>query len=159
MNEPPPLVPFGALDGSWQDFIDGLYGIYLKTLVRADLTFRGRPIKCQFRPETFGKGYGFWHMMQEGKIEDERTIDPERCRRLLWIGWVISHADRDPQIRVFPQGKRGSEKPWALWLSQHNYVVILWERNGYYLLRTAFMVKGHKSKELDRDWQKQCQKD
>jgi hypothetical protein len=106
------------------------------------------------RPETFGKGFAFWHMMQEGQIEDERTIDPERCQRLLWIAWVIANADRDPRIRVFPQQKRGSEQPWALWLFDSDYVVILWERNGYYLLRTAFVVQNHKRNELERDWQR-----
>jgi hypothetical protein len=154
VNDLPPLVPFGALNGSWADFIDGLYGLYMKTIVYAGLEFRGLPVRCQMRPETFGKGYAFWHMMQEGEIEDDRTVDPERCRRLLWISWVIQNADLDPRIRVFPQEKRQTEQPWALWLHDHDYVVILSERNGYYLLKTAFVVRPHKRKELERDWER-----
>jgi hypothetical protein len=106
-------------------------------------------------PETFGKGFAFWHMMQAGRIEDERTIDPDRCRRLLWIAWIIQRAsENDPQVRIFPQEKRGNDQTWALWLHEHDHVVIVSERTGYYLLKTAFVVLPHKKKELERDWQK-----
>jgi hypothetical protein len=144
-------------------YIEVLYGVYLKTVAFGKLTFRDLSVKCQFRPETNGKHYAFWHMMQEGKIEDDRTIDLERCRRMRWISWVIKNADNDSKIRVFPQAARsttrGAEQPWALWLYEHDYVVILWERNGYYLLKTAFTVKPHKHNELERDWEKHSKKD
>jgi hypothetical protein len=42
----------------------------------------------------------------------------------------------------------------VLWLYEGDYAVILWERNGYYLLKTAFLVKLHKRQEFDRDWKK-----
>jgi hypothetical protein len=71
-----------------------------------------------------------------------------------WVSWVILNADKDPAIRVFRQTPRHGEKTWALWLVEQNYVVILAERSGYYLLKTAFLVtKEHKREELDRDWQ------
>jgi hypothetical protein len=93
-------------------------------------------------------------MMQEGPIEDDRTIDPERCERLLWLGWVIENAASDARIRFFKQSPRGNETSWVLWLFEQDYAVILWERNGYYLLKTAFMVKPHKRQEFERDWKK-----
>jgi len=159
MAEVPPLIPFGAGQGEdtaarWQDFIDGLYGLYLKTIVRAGLTFQKLPVRCRFVPETFGKHYAFWHMMQEGPVENDRTIDPERCKRLLWLSWVIEKAGVDARIRVFKQSPRGTEISWVLWLYEHDYAVILWERNGYYLLKTAFMVKPHRRQEFERDWKK-----
>jgi hypothetical protein len=138
-----------------QDFIEGLYGLYVKTIVRGELTFRGLPVKCQFRPETFGKHYAFWHMMQEGEVEDDRTIDPEGCKRLLWISWLIRNAaSGDPRIRVFRQSPRGSNESWVIWLHEHEYAVILWVRTGYFMLRTAFMLKPRKREEFERDWKK-----
>jgi hypothetical protein len=36
---------------------------------------------------------------------------------------------------------------------EYDYVVILWERRDYYLLKTAFYpLKTHKRNELERDW-------
>jgi len=93
-------------------------------------------------------------MMQEGPIEDNRTIDPERCKRLLWLGWTIEDANSNACIRVFKQAPRSQETSWVLWLHEDDYAVILWERNGYYLLKTAFLVKPHKRQEFERDWKK-----
>ena len=40
-------------------------------------------------------------------------------------------------------------------MEEERYVVILWERNGYYLLKTAFpATKSGKIAELTRDWQR-----
>lgn len=151
----------------WKVYLEVLYGAYLKSVAFGKLLFRDLPVRCRFQPEVNGKHYAFWHIMQEegqqGMAEEERTIDLERCRRVLWIGWIIANAGSDERIRVFPQAKRhtarGPEQPWALWLYQEGYVVILWERTGYYLLKTAFLVKPHKQKELERDWEKHSVKD
>ena len=165
VSQPPRLIELNDCTGEdtvsrWKVYLELLYKIYLRTVAFGKLMFRGLPVKCQFRPETHGKHFAFWHMMQEGKIEDDRTIDLERCCRVLWISWVIQNADadNDSKIRVFRQAlrstRRGAEQPWALWLYEHDFVVILWERNEYYLLRTAFIVKPHKRQELERDWEK-----
>ena len=156
MSNLPPFLEAGQYPGHdtverWSNYIEGLYTIYLRTVAHGNLAFRGNPVRCQFRPETLGKHYAFWHMMQEGNIENERTVDIERCRRVAWIAWVIQNAATDERVRVFPQ-QRGTEKSWVLWLHEHDYAVILWERNDYSLLKTAFMVKPHKKMEFERDW-------
>lgn len=161
MSEPPDFIEVEDFPGDdfitrWRAYLEEIYRRYLNGVAFGRLTFRGWKVSCQFRPETEGKHYAFWHMMQEGsggRAEVDRTPDLERCRRVDWIGWVISHADSHPGIRVFPQAKRWGEQPWALWLHEYDYVVILWERRDYYLLKTAFHpLKPHKRQELERDW-------
>lgn len=156
MSALPPFLELAQYPGNdtgeqWGNYIDGLYVVYLRTVAQGSLQFRGLPVRCQFRPETLGKHYAFWHMMQEGFREADRTVDAERCRRVAWIAWVIQNADVDARIRVFPQLRVG-ENSWVLWLHESDYAIILWERNDYYLLKTAFMVKTHKRTEFERDW-------
>jgi len=156
----PPLSPFVELSHAtgkdtaekFNNYIEELYQIYLQTVVHSNLTFKNLPVNTQRRPETLGKSFAFWHMMQEGNVEEERTPDFERCKRIRWIGWTIQNADKYDQIRVFPQQKRGREESWALWLYEQDYVVILHYRKTFLLLKTAFMVKKHKQQELLRDW-------
>ena len=139
----------------WNAYIEAVYEIYLKTVAFGGLAFRGERVNCQFRPETNGKHFAFWHMMQEGsggRAEDDRTPDLERCRRVAWISWVIRNAETEAGVLVFTQTFRWGETSWVLWLREHSYAVILWKRNGYYLLKTAFMVKPHKAREFERDW-------
>jgi hypothetical protein len=136
----------------WKIYLEVLYGVFQRTLARGQLAFRGFKIGCRRLPESQGKHFAFWHLVQEGYPEEDRYPDVERCRRLLWIAWVIQNADLDPGIRVFPQTPRHGDKTWALWLFEHEYVVILAERSGYYLLKTAFVVNSQKCEQLLRDW-------
>lgn len=160
MSAPPSLIQLVEFPGDdfitrWPHFIEHIYRRYLATVAFGKLTFRGRKVNCQFRPESHGKHYAFWHMMQEGscgRSEDDRTPDPERCRRVEWISWVIQNAETHAGIRVFRQADRRGEKSWALWFHEFDYAVILWERKDYFLLKTAFLVKPHKKKDFERDW-------
>lgn len=157
MRPLPDLLSVDDLPG--EDFVERLrqsidvaYKIYVSEIARGGLTFRGERVSCQYRPETLGKHFAFWHMMQEGKIEDERTIDTARMARVRWISWVIEAADSaNADVRIVPQIRDG-EKSWVLWLFQHDYAVILRERTGYYLLKTAFPVKSHYRQTLEKQW-------
>jgi hypothetical protein len=161
MSEPPSFVEVEDFPGDdyvsrWKVYVEHIYQRYLRTVASGKLSFRGLEVKCQFRPMTHGKAYGFWHMMQEGsggRAEEDRTIDLERCRRIEWIAWVIRNAESHPEIRVFKQTKRWGEQPWALWLHEYDYLLILWERKDYFLLKTAFYpLRRGKLEELERDW-------
>ena len=138
-------------------YLEALYGVYQRTLVRGGLTFRGLRVGCRRIPESSGKHFAFWHLVQEGFPEEDRLPDLERCRRLLWVSWVIQQAGHHAGIRVFRQTPRSGDRTWALWLVEQSYAVILAERSGYYLLKTAFMVKPEKAAELDRDWRASAQ--
>ena len=161
MSDLPELVEMDSFDGDYVDrfksYMDALYEIYKTEVAYGRLRFKGEKVNCQFRPETNGKHYAFWHMMQEdgshSGSEEDRNIDLERCQRIHWIAWMIQKAETDERIRVFPQTMRGGNRSWALWIPDEKYVVILWERNGYYLLKTAFVVqyKGT-ARNLERDW-------
>ncbi|MEK7684995.1 MAG: hypothetical protein AAB466_06205 [Verrucomicrobiota bacterium] len=158
MSDLPKFIELGAAEGKdtverWRVYLEALYGVYRRSLVQGELMFRGLRVGCRRIPEDKGKHFAFWHLVQEGYPEEDRTPDLERCRRLLWVSWVIRNAGQDAMIRVFPQTPRHGEKTWALWLFEHDYTVILAERSGYFLLKTAFMVKPDKREELERDWQ------
>jgi hypothetical protein len=71
--------------GDWQCYEDKLYQIYLDEIVNAGLSFNGLPIRCQYRPESKNKHFGFWHLISEGEIETDRTPDLRRCERIHWI--------------------------------------------------------------------------
>ena len=159
--QPPLFVEVNDFPGAdfacrWALFLEEVYRTYLRSVAFGGLAFQNAAVRCQFRPESKGKHYAFWHMMQEGsggRTEEDRTPDLERCRRVRWISWVIQNAEHHPGIRVFRQAPRWGEHPWALWLHEHDYVVILWERSDYFLLKTAFYpIYDNKHDELERDW-------
>jgi len=149
------LPPLENFSGDWENYEDELYQIFLDTVVNGRLTFQGLPVKSQYRPETNGKGFSFWHLISEGENEDDRTPDLRRCERIRWLSWLISHVDSVDEISWW-ENRRGTNTHVVLWLEVESFAVVLAKRNRYYLIKTAYMVKSRRErtfrKERDRFW-------
>lgn len=133
----PDLLLFEDFEGNWARYEDALDEVFMRDLARGGPKFRGRRVGCRRVPETNRRWASFWHLIQEGHVEDEREPDMRRCERLPWIRYVIDNCDSDPDIHVWEQHRSGSERNAMLWLAEE-YVVILGARSDYWLLRTAF---------------------
>lgn len=148
----PSLVSMSDFGNNWDTYLEELYRIYLNEIVNSGLTFNGLPIRVQFRPMSHGKGYGFWHLVSEGETEDDRTPDLRRCERVRWIAWVIRNAGTNENIKWW-KNKRGSDIHVVLWYKDEKFVVVLAERNEYYLLRSAYPVNSRRERTFEKEWQ------
>ena len=120
---PPDLLSFDAFGGDWQAYENELYRIFMAEIARAGLRFRASGVNCRRIPEMAGRWASFWHLVQEGRVEAERTPDLRRCERLRWVRWVIENAPVHPEIDEW-QNKRGNETNTLLWYRQ-DYLVVL----------------------------------
>lgn len=132
---PPELVPF---NGKWDAYEDELHRIF-KTEITNHLFFCGVRVGCRRHPETAGRWASFWHLVQEGPIEDQRTPDLRRCERIRWVRWVIENARTHAEIDEW-KNKRGSEVNTLLWYRKE-YLVVLAQRQDYFLLKTAYCTE------------------
>ncbi len=139
---PPQLVVFSG--GDWETYQEELYAIYCESLRDAALLFRGTKVVLQRKPEYKGKPSSFWHLTSEGEIEAERTPDLRRCERLRWIAWIIQASDSHPEISSWENERRGDRRV-VIWLEKENYAVILAKRNGYYVLKSAYLLNPHRA--------------
>ena len=130
------LPDLEELSGDWQEYEDHIYQIYLDTVVNGKLTFNELPVRCQFRPETKGKGFSFWHLISEGETEEDRTPDIRRCERIRWISWMINEFETNEQISWW-ENKRDKNTHVVIWHEAEGYAVILARRRNYYLIKTA----------------------
>lgn len=140
-----------ASSDDWLSYVEDLYKIFCDTLLSLPaLTFQGLPIRIKRHPEYQSKHFAFWHLITEGNLEDKRTPDFRRCERLAWISWVISNADRHPDINWW-ENERKSQKHIVLWLEKENYAVILARRNGYLLLKSHYPVELHRAETFRKE--------
>ena len=131
--DPPPLLAF---DGDWHHYEHELYRIFIEEIARANLEFHGQRVSCRRMPETAGRWASFWHLVQEGRSEDDRTPDLRRCERLRWIRWMIENAGTHPGIDEW-QNSRKNKTNTLLWYREE-YLVVLAQRRDYWLLKTAY---------------------
>ncbi len=133
---PPALLLLDDFGGNWGAYEHELNRIFMCEIARASLEFRGLRIGCRRIPETAGRWASFWHLIQEGYVEEERTPDLRRCERLRWVRWVIENATTHSKIDEW-QNRRQNRINTLLWYREE-YLVVLAQRQGYWLLKTAF---------------------
>jgi hypothetical protein len=139
----------------WKVFLEVLYQVFLRQLANAGLTHAGQPVKCRYHPSYDNKHGSFWHLITEGKVEDDRTPVLDRCTHLQWIAWIIQNAGDASIIRSWEQQRstsRGLSTRIPLWLFQENYVVILEKRQDFSLIVTAFSPEPHQVETYEREW-------
>ena len=136
---PPDLIPFTAFGGDWAAYETELHRIFIAEIARGGLTFRGVRVNCRRLPEAAGRWASFWHLVQEGRVEDNRTPDLRRCERIRWVRWVIQNAPAYAEIDEW-QNTRGTGVNTLLWFREE-YLVVLARRQEYWLLRTAYCTE------------------
>ncbi|MEI6553557.1 MAG: oxidoreductase [bacterium] len=144
---PPEIFPY---NGEWGVYLENIHQIFLDTLVNKQIIFCDLPVYLKKNPLYKDKSFTFWHLISEGEKEQERTPDFRRCERLSWIHWIIKNVKTNKDISCW-ENKRGSNTHVVIWFDIESYVIILAKRNGYYLLKTAYMVEPHRANTLRKE--------
>jgi len=138
--------------GDWAKYVEELYDIYLDDIVNnRTLGFDNLPIKTRFKPITEGKGFGFWHIISDGEEEDDRVPDMRRCESLPWVSYCINNAKQPPAPIHWWKNKRGTNTHIVILSEDTGFVVILAERNGFYLLKTAYFPRTRRLEQLKKE--------
>lgn len=140
-NALPEIFPFA---GEWEVYEEALYKIFQETLLGEVMHFQGVRVGVRRLPEYKGKHFAFWHLISEGEKEEERTPDLRRCERLAWVRWVIQNCDASPDISWW-ENERWGQKHIVIWHEKENYAVILARRNGYHMLKSAYLAAPHRT--------------
>jgi hypothetical protein len=148
----PPLVLLGDYGGDWDAYLNAIYAYFKRDFVDSKPAFEGRRLGLKRHPLTHEKEATFWHMIQEGRIEDERTPDLRRCERIRWPRPIIEHAD-EPAVKAW-RNQRGREERVCLWFEDEDYLVVLADRGGYILPWTAYLVEQpHRKRKLQKEYE------
>jgi hypothetical protein len=94
--------------------------------------------------------------MSEGREEQDRVPDLERCARIPWIAPVIQNADDAAHVRWWENERsssRGVKTHVPLWLFEHDYAVILEKRPDFYLLLTTYCLRPRQVEKFEQEWQ------
>lgn len=155
------LPQFVEFDGNWNAFdayVELVYAAFVADFIaRKPPEVNGKRISLRRHPEFQGKSFTFWHLVTEGKVEENRNPDVERCRRIRWPRALLERAMDRQSLRVW-KNKRGDDERVLIALPDFDYVVVLQEREDreeqrrYFLLLTAYPVdQEHRRGKLRRE--------
>lgn len=151
---PPPWLPslvlFADHKRNWNVYVEVLYRYYRQDFVESRPTFDGQDVVTKRYPLELGKETTFWHLISEGKVEQDRLPDFRRCERIRWPRPTIEHAT-DAGVKVWQNQRRG-ETRICIWCEEAEFLVVLAKRSGYYLLWTAYpVVEEHRKRKLRKE--------
>lgn len=137
----PDLYPF---HGKYDEYIEELYKIFVKTLKSGDLFFDNLPIKIRWNPSIDNKDRDFWHIITEGdNPNEERLHDFRRCERISWIRAIIENYT-DPVVKIWKKAKTTGKGPVLrtyLLLEESNFIIVLENQKTCVFLITAFYIE------------------
>lgn len=135
----PELISFEEYGGDFKLYFDDIYQIFKANFITTQPLYNELKVSAQKHPEVDGIHRTFYHITHEGKIESNRTPDFRRMERIQFPRFCIencSHKDfmvwekligRDNRIHILNEAER--------------YLVVLTERENYYLFWTAFYIE------------------
>lgn len=157
------LPEFVEFDGNWNafdDYVERVYAVFVADFVsRRPPEVNGTRISLRRHPEFQGKSFTFWHLVTEGNVEENRTPDVERCRRIGWPRPILERVADRQVLRVW-KNRRGSDPRILIALPDFDYVIVLQERTDkqeqrkYCLLLTAYPVElEHRRRKLREEYE------
>jgi len=145
MNKPdwlPELINLSEYSGNWEIYLEALYAIFRCDFITGRTYYQGSLVNL-LKPEiSEGKEATFWHIISEGKIEEDRIIDIDRCKRIRWPKPIIVKSDTDKILCTW-ESQRGRENRILIRLTflEDDYLVVLIRRKRNIYLLTAYLVK------------------
>src|SRR4051794_20203978 len=153
----PDLIELADFDGNARSYLDAIYRIYRRDFIISQPTLHGRRCYSDTNKTSDGRERGFWHIITEGDVEDERLPNMRRCERIGWARALIEAADT-PLVRSWVLRKKSGssgrrDTRWYLAPPDFSYLVVLKETKSAYVLITAFFVE-HSSqrRRLENEW-------
>lgn len=137
----PPLIQLEDFGGDWSAYLNAVLGVFDRDFGGSRPDFRGKRMGLKRHPLVDGMPATFWHMISEGKGEDQRTPDMRRCERIGWPRAMLLAAEDENRVLVWeePDPRRGLK--YLLTLPDFSYLFVIDDRGDYVLPWTAYSVE------------------
>ncbi len=90
----PGLVLMSDCGNNWNRYLDVLYSFYYQDFVMDKPHYYGKKVAVKKHPLIDIREATFWHIIQEGKKEEERIPDLRRCERIRWPKAIIENCEK-----------------------------------------------------------------
>lgn len=148
----PDLVTLADCDGNWSSYLETIYEYFCADFVRSKPAYPDKRFALKRYPVSQEKEATFWHLISEGRDEEERIPDMRRCERIRWPRPMIEAVESE-RVYVW-RNVRGRNERTLIAVDDFSYVVVLDEREDYVLLWTAFYVeREHRRKKLAKEYE------
>ncbi len=148
----PDLLLLEDFKGNFQEFLSSVYSVFEKNFIKNQPRYEGQKVAVRRYPEMDGLHRTFFHITHEGEDEVNRQPDIRRMERIRYPKFAIQQ-NLHPEILIWKNLRRKDER--ILFFNEsENYIVVLTERNEFYLFITAYVVDtAHRKRSLIKEYE------
>lgn len=141
--------------GDWDAYVNAVHAEFRRLYIDAPPTCGALPFSVKKRPVSEGREPSFWHLVSEGKTEDERLPELRRSERIRYPRALIDAASvNDPDVRCWKQDRGREGKRIILATTDFDYMTVLGLNENYVILLTGFPVeREHRQKKIRQEWE------
>ena len=150
----PDVIELSAYKGDYHKYEQAIFHAFEESFANKELVFRELRIAHKKHPEYNGKSYTFWHIISDGKGQNE-IPDMRRYERVAWAGFILENCvDNCERLRIW-ENKRGWHQRILIWCVDAEYLIVLEKREqqDYVILWTAYPVnRNHTKRKLEKEY-------
>jgi len=148
----PDLLLLEDFKGNFQEFLSSVYSVFENNFIKNQPRYEGQKVAVRRYPEMDGLHRTFYHITHEGEDEANRQPDIRRMERIRYPKFAIQQ-NLHPEILIWKNRRRKDER--ILFFNESkNYIVVLTERNEFYLFITAYLVDtAHRKRSLIKEYE------
>ena len=143
-NKIPSRIMQADYAGDYSVYQNAVYQLYLKTFSEKQFYYNGKPIHEKLQPKVSGMSCTFWHIVSSGADEEHKLPDFNRYETVAWPGFILEYCLSNCSSVLQWKNTRSTTKRIAkrvlLFCPEIDYLVVLEEREDYYLFWTAYPV-------------------
>lgn len=148
----PDLIFLEDYNGNFDKYFAAVYNIFETDFIKTQPLYQNQKVAVRKYPEVDGIHKTFYHITHQGEDENNRKPDFRRMERIRFPKFVIENHLHN-EILIW-KNKRGKDERVVLFNEAENYILILTERNGFYLFITAYYVETeHRKQKLLKEYE------
>lgn len=144
----PGTIDLREYNGNFVEYENALYENFKRDFIDSQPFFRGLPVEIRREPMEYNKEEAFFHITCQDYAKDHnRSPDFRRCERINWVrAFIENYECEDYQcdcdgIKIWDEPGRSKRMQTCILSEFERYIVILENRNNYYLLITAYYIE------------------
>jgi len=141
----------------YNEYENEVYKIFQETLeIKLETNqffYKNKKIQHKRIPIINGKSGTFWHITSSGKTEETKLPDYNRYEVIAWPGYILTNCIENCKELLIWENKRKCKTRVLIWCKMIDYLIILEERESYYLFWTAYPITyEHTRRKLQREY-------
>lgn len=149
----PSIISLTDYNGDWSQYENALYTIFHQDFIESTPFFQGKPVDIIHQKQYKNKERSFWHIISEGKTDEDRLPIMERCECIGWIKSLITEDGECNFYRIWKKFHHKTNKErYYIWCTNVHYIVILEDRENHFKLITAYPVAHYNRRKYEKDY-------